>query len=56
MYPLDKRLGGPQSQYECCGEEKNLAMLGIKPMPSSPQPIAILTELSQLHREESGGS
>jgi hypothetical protein len=23
-YPLDRRLGGPQSQSGCCGEEKNL--------------------------------
>jgi hypothetical protein len=22
-YPLDRRLGGPQSQSECCGKEKN---------------------------------
>jgi hypothetical protein len=26
-YPLDRRLGGPQSRSGCCGEEKNLALL-----------------------------
>jgi hypothetical protein len=31
-YPLDGRLGGPQIQYGRCGEEKNLAFLGIEPL------------------------
>jgi hypothetical protein len=32
MYPLDKWLGGPQSQFDHCGEEKNLLLLlGIEP-------------------------
>jgi hypothetical protein len=30
-YTLDMRLGGPQSRYERCGEEKNLALPGIEP-------------------------
>jgi hypothetical protein len=34
-YPLNRRLGGPQSRSGSCGEEKNLAMLGIKPGPSN---------------------
>jgi hypothetical protein len=29
-------LGGPQSRSERYGKEKNLAMLGIEPGPSSP--------------------
>jgi hypothetical protein len=33
---LDKRLGGPQSQSGCCGEEKNLALPGIESWPFSP--------------------
>jgi hypothetical protein len=33
-YPLDRRLGGPQSGP--CGEEKNLVLLEIEPEPSSP--------------------
>jgi hypothetical protein len=35
-YPLDRRLGGPQGQSGRCGEEKNLAVPGIEPGPSSP--------------------
>jgi hypothetical protein len=31
QYPLDKKLGGPQSQSGCCGEQKNLALRGIEP-------------------------
>jgi hypothetical protein len=31
-FPLDRRLGGPQSWPECCGEQKNLLPLaGIEP-------------------------
>jgi hypothetical protein len=33
-YPWGRRLGGPQSQSGCCGEERNLALLGIDPGPS----------------------
>jgi hypothetical protein len=36
QYPLDKRLGGPQSQSGFYGEEKALlSLLGIKPWLSS---------------------
>jgi hypothetical protein len=35
-YPLDRRLGGPQSQSGLCGEEKNLTLPGIEPGRSSP--------------------
>jgi hypothetical protein len=45
-YPLDRRLGGPQSWSGHCGEEKNLALPGIKPGPSSP--FTIPTELPRL--------
>jgi hypothetical protein len=42
-YPMD----GPQSQCGCRGVEKNLlSLLGNKLWPSSPQPIAIPTEVS----------
>jgi hypothetical protein len=34
-YPLDRRLGGPQTWYEYCRVEKNLLPLsGIEPRPS----------------------
>jgi hypothetical protein len=46
QYPWDRRLGGPHSWLRHCGEEKNLALPGIKPGLSSPYPVAILTELS----------
>jgi hypothetical protein len=31
-YPLDRRLGEPQSRSGRCGEEKNLALPGIEPV------------------------
>jgi hypothetical protein len=35
-YPLDRRMGGPQSQSGCCGGNKNLLPLpGIEPRPSN---------------------
>jgi hypothetical protein len=33
---LNGSLGGPLSQSEACGEEKNLTLMGNEPMPSSP--------------------
>jgi hypothetical protein len=45
-YPLDRRLGGPQSQSGRDGEEKNI--VPATNQTSAIQPIAILTELSQL--------
>jgi hypothetical protein len=30
QYPLDRRLGGPQFRFGRCGEEKNLASVGIR--------------------------
>jgi hypothetical protein len=38
-YLLDRRLGGPQNQSGRCGEEENLALLGLD-NPSAVQPIA----------------
>jgi hypothetical protein len=32
QYPLNRRLGGPQSQYGCCGE-KIFSLPGIEPQP-----------------------
>jgi hypothetical protein len=46
-YPLDRRLGGPQSQSGRNGEEKKNLALARNQTPAI-QPIAILTELSQL--------
>jgi hypothetical protein len=35
--PLDRRLGGPQSQSGCSGEEKNSqCLLGLKPLIIQP--------------------
>jgi hypothetical protein len=34
QYPLDRKLGGPQSQSGHYGEEKNHALPGIEPGPS----------------------
>lgn len=36
QYPLDRRLGGPQSQSACFGKKKNFSpLLGITPRRSS---------------------
>jgi hypothetical protein len=54
-YPLDRRLGGPQSRSGRHGEEKNLGPTGTRsPTPSSSRlyPVAIPTELSRLCRGE----
>jgi hypothetical protein len=48
QYPLDRRLGGPQSQSGRRGEEKILdptATPNSTPTSSSPQPVAIPTAL-----------
>jgi hypothetical protein len=38
-YPMDRRLGGPQSRSRRCGDEKNLfPLLGMEPRPSNPNP------------------
>jgi hypothetical protein len=50
-YPLDRRLGGPQSWSGRC-EEKILDLTGIRtptPRSSSPQLVAIPTTLSRLY-------
>jgi hypothetical protein len=48
---LDRRLGGLQSQSECCTIEKNLLpLLGIILHLSSLKPVAILTILTELSR------
>jgi hypothetical protein len=38
LYPLDRRLSGPQSRSERCGEEKNLGLAGIRTL--AVQPVA----------------
>jgi hypothetical protein len=50
-YPLDRKLGGPQSQPGRSGEEKILDPTRTRtptPWSSSPQPVAIATRLSRL--------
>jgi hypothetical protein len=50
-YPLDRRLGGPQSRSGRFGEEKILDPIGTRtrtPRSSSPQLVAIPTTLSRL--------
>jgi hypothetical protein len=47
-YPLDRRLGGPQSRSGRCEEEKNLAPIGNQ--TPAVQPVAIATEPSRLPR------
>jgi hypothetical protein len=47
-YPLDRRLGGPQNRSGRGEIKENLDPPGIPtPRPSSPQPVAIPTELSR---------
>jgi hypothetical protein len=49
-YPLDSRLGGPQSRSGRCGEEKILDPTGTRtptPRSFSRYPVAILTTLSR---------
>jgi len=41
QYPLDRRLGGPQSQSECDGEEK------YEPPRAAGSQVTILTVLSR---------
>jgi hypothetical protein len=51
LYPLDRRLGGPQSRSGRHGEEKIRDPTGTRiptPRSSSPLPVAISTELSRL--------
>jgi hypothetical protein len=46
--PLDRRLGGPQSQYGCDGEEKNSqALPGFEPLIIQPIAQHYTTEISQ---------
>jgi hypothetical protein len=50
-YPVDRKLGGPQSWYGSRRVEKNsLPMLGIKPRQPSPLTFATLMELSWLFK------
>jgi hypothetical protein len=46
-YQFDRRLDRPWSRSGRCGEQKNHALPGIEPGPSSPQPVTIPTEISQ---------
>jgi hypothetical protein len=47
-YPLDRRLGGPQSQSGRHGEEIDFLLLpAIEPLPFSLHPVAIPTELDK---------
>jgi hypothetical protein len=44
-YPLNIRLGGPQSRSERCGEEKNLLPLPrIERRPSNPSPYRLICD------------
>jgi hypothetical protein len=48
-YPLDRRLGGPQSQSGHSGEEKNSQpLLGLEPLIIQPIAQCCTTELSWL--------
>jgi hypothetical protein len=48
-YPLNRRLGGPQSRSGDCGVNKNcLSVPGIEPRPSSLLHAPMLTELFRL--------
>jgi hypothetical protein len=50
-YPLDRRLGGPQSRSGRRGEDKILEPSGAQtptPLSSSPLPVAVPTTLSRL--------
>jgi hypothetical protein len=50
QYHLDRVLGGPQSRSGRRGIDTNILPLpGIEPRPSSPYPVAIPTELMNLH-------
>jgi hypothetical protein len=49
LVPAVRRLGGPQSQSGCSGEEKNAQTLpGLKPLIIQPVPQCYTIELSQL--------
>jgi hypothetical protein len=37
FYPLDRRLGGPQARSGGYGEQKNFALPGIEPGPSTTE-------------------
>jgi hypothetical protein len=48
-YPLDRRLGGPQSRYGRGGKERTYQHLpGIEPRSPSRSLATVLTELTQL--------
>jgi hypothetical protein len=47
-------LGGPQSRFGSCGEEKNpFTLPGIEPQPFNLYPIATPTELSRFQYVQS---
>jgi hypothetical protein len=48
-YPLERRLGGPQIQSGLCGEEKNHALPGTEPVPSSPSLYRLSCPFSYVH-------
>jgi hypothetical protein len=53
QYPLDRRLGGPESWSGCCGVEKTfLSLPGIEPQPSSLYPVTILTHWEKVEKIE----
>jgi hypothetical protein len=51
-YPLDRRLGGLQSRSGRCGEEKNLALQGIEPEPSSPSLYRLSYDLVEIEKQD----
>jgi hypothetical protein len=49
QYSLDRKIGGPQSQYGSAGEEeKSLLLPGIEPSHPACNLVTIPTDLSQL--------
>jgi hypothetical protein len=47
-YPLDKRLGGPQSQSGCSEEKNSQPLKGLEPLIIQPVAQCYTIELSQL--------
>jgi hypothetical protein len=43
---------GPRTGLDAVKKRKTLSLLGIEPLPSSPWPVALPTELSGLRRQQ----
>lgn len=48
-FPFDRKLGWPRIRSGPFEEKNNILLPGIEPMPSSSQPITILTELKHTY-------